>query len=284
MHRLLPLASLLELSLGFPDQTPSRFGLALRTGSTKKLARTVEEVKKYRVSTNEGLGARQALALVAALKDHEPLTRGHTERVRAYADLIGEEMGLSKDERQRLQWGVLLHDVGKLTVPAELLSKDGKPTPEEWEIIRGHPGAGAMILEPMRSWLGDFVDAAAQHHERFDGTGYPGGLAGEQISLSGRIAAVADAYDVITSARSYKKPFSPEHARRELVASAFYACRSVDSLRCRLGSDGSSTFPPSCDPSPPPQQALRLPQLPLSRHPLHCRPSQPRSPSFSPHP
>lgn len=216
VRRLTPLVSLFNMSLVFPDSVPSRFGLALRTGSIKKLLAEPE----LRLSSSAQAAAEQAVQLVSHLGKHEPLTRGHTERVRAYADVIGQQMGLSDEELNGLRWGALLHDIGKLSVPAEILNKPGKPTAEEWEILKGHPAAAIPILEPLYDWLGDWLLAAPQHHERFDGTGYPAGLSGRDISLAGRITAVADAYDVITSRRSYKEAKSAEFAREEMVRSA----------------------------------------------------------------
>ena len=216
MRRFTPLVSLLNMSLVFPDSVPSRFGLALRTGTVRRLM--AEPTLRLSGSAQEA--AEQAVQLVTQLGKHEPLTRGHTERVRAYADVIGQQMGLSDEDLNGLRWGALLHDVGKLTVPAEILNKPGKPTVEEWEILRGHPGAAVPILEPLQDWLGDWLLAAPQHHERWDGSGYPNGISGREISLGGRITAVADAYDVITSRRSYKAPKSAEFAREEMVRSS----------------------------------------------------------------
>ena len=216
LNRFTPLSSLLNMTLVFPDAVPSRFGLALRSSGVKKLLAQPQ----IRLSSSAQEAAEQAVQLVTHLARHEPMTRGHTERVRAYADVIGQQMGLSADELNGLRWGALLHDVGKLTVPADILNKPGKPTSEEWDILRGHPGAAVEILEPLKDWLGDWLLAAPQHHERFDGSGYPLGLSGHDISLAGRIVAVADAYDVITSKRSYKEPKSAEWAREEMVRSA----------------------------------------------------------------
>ena len=123
-------------------------------------------------------------------------------------------------DRDRLQWACLLHDIGKLAVPAHILSKAGRPDDEEWAILKRHPAVGGEIVDSLAPWLGEWGRAASEHHERWDGKGYPRALAGEQISLAGRIVAVADAYDVITSTRSYKKPMSAEAARRELVRCA----------------------------------------------------------------
>jgi len=167
-----------------------------------------------------GHAAETLLAVVARLFKHDRLTRGYSERVRAYTNLIAEEMGVPAEDLDKLQWAALLHDVGKMSVPAEILNKAGRPTDAEWEVLRGHPGAAIPLLTPLAPWLGDWALAATQHHERWDGDGYPGGLAGPNISLAGRIVAVADAYDVMTSVRSYKSGLSPALAREELTSSA----------------------------------------------------------------
>lgn len=212
VRRTLPLTALFQMTLIFPDQAPSRLGIALRGGTIKKLAASTDLSGK-----SDQEAAEQALALISQLGKHERLTRGHTERVRARAELIGAEMGLDEDELQRLRWGVMLHDVGKLTVPADILNKEAKLTDAEWDLMRRHPDEGARIVEPLRGWLGDWVDSAGEHHERWDGKGYPNGLSGTDISLAGRITAVADAYDVITSKRSYKDAMSEDAARQELL-------------------------------------------------------------------
>ena len=102
-------------------------------------------------------------------------------------------------------------------VPAEILNKPGALTDEEYEIVKGHADAGAQLVEPLRSWLGDAIDGVRDHHEWWDGGGYPRGLAGTDISQAGRIVAVADVFDVITSVRSYKKASAVSAARKELV-------------------------------------------------------------------
>ncbi|MEL6983455.1 MAG: Ig-like domain-containing protein, partial [Actinomycetota bacterium] len=154
------------------------------------------------------------------LNRHDRLTRGHTERVRAYSVMIGEELGLEPAELELLNWSGLVHDVGKLAVPPEILNKPGKPDAEEWAILRNHPAAAEELVAPLRPWLGEWAESATQHHERFDGAGYPLGLAAHDITLAGRIVAVADAYDVMTSARSYKRPMPAQDARRELAINA----------------------------------------------------------------
>ena len=217
-RHFLPLATLLGMSLTFPDEAPSRFGIALRTGTVRKLEQRLADFAEHGISNDEATAATEAIELITMLGKHERLTRGHTERVRAYAELIAAEMGVSEADRQKLAWAVLLHDIGKLTVPAEILNKNGRPTEAEWAILRNHPAAGEAFVAPLADWLGSWRFATSQHHERWDGTGYPKGIGGERISLAGRITAVADAYDVITSKRSYKSPISHDDARKELVA------------------------------------------------------------------
>jgi HD domain len=219
-RRLVPLTALLRFSLAFPDNAPSRFAVALRAGNIERLRKKSTERPSIELPQEVDEAATTALAMVTMLNRHDRGTRGHSERVRAYAEMLAEEMSLSKEFRDRLRWGALLHDMGKLSVPAEILNKAGRPTEEEWLILQGHPAEGERILAPLAEWLGDAVHAAGQHHERWDGKGYPRGLAGNEISLSARIVAVADAFAVMTAARAYKKPLPLAVAREELTRSA----------------------------------------------------------------
>lgn len=216
-RRLLPLAALFNLTLAFPDEAPSRFRVALRSGTIRNLEAQVADVRANGLGDTQAEAAARVIELVGALSRHERLTRGHTERVRAYSDMIAVQMGLPAEDREKLRWAAMLHDIGKLAVPAEILNKPGRPTEEEWAILSSHPAIGGELLEPLADWLGPWRLAASEHHERWDGNGYPRKLAGTEISLAGRIVAVADAYDVITSARTYKKPMSAVAARQELV-------------------------------------------------------------------
>ena len=154
-RRLLPLAALLRLSLSFPDAAPSRFGVVLRNGNSRHLERGQPTPDPER---GPGILARRAPAtagrstpaqataelarLVAALHNHDRRTRGHCERVRAYSVLIGNELRLPPEDLDRLQWAALLHDIGKITVPPELLNKPGKLTDEEFQIVKAHPAEG----------------------------------------------------------------------------------------------------------------------------------------------
>ncbi|MDQ1424398.1 MAG: hypothetical protein QOD72_1896, partial [Acidimicrobiaceae bacterium] len=219
-RRLAPLAALLKLSLVFPDRAPSRFSVALRSGTVRQLQDRYEAVKRDGLGATPAEAARKVVELVAALNAHDRLTRGHCERVRAYTALIAEELKLPAEEIEKLRWAGLLHDLGKLEVPTGILNKKGALDDHEWELIKTHPMAGARIAAPLAGWLGDAFRAIAEHHERWDGAGYPSGLAGEDIALSARIVSVADAFDVMTAARSYKRPHAPSWARAELVRGA----------------------------------------------------------------
>lgn len=218
--RALPLAALLRLSLVFPDQAPSRLKLAIRASSPKRLKAEVESARHHGLSSDATEAAGQVLLLTSALGEHDKRTRGHSERVRLFARLLGEEMGLRGIDLERLQWGALLHDIGKLTIPTEILNKPGKLDDTEWAIMAGHAEASRDLVEPLQPFLGSFVSAADGHHEKWDGSGYPLGLHGSAIPLPARIVAVADAYEVMTATRAYKKPMSAEAARAELTACA----------------------------------------------------------------
>lgn len=214
-RRLLPLAFLLELSLLFPGEAPSRFRMALRRRGVRDLERELEEGDPDASSI-----AATILGLVASISAHDRRTRGHSERVRAYAAMIGEEMGLDEGECDRLRWAALLHDVGKLGVPREILNKSGEPSDEEWQVIHRHPAEGARLAAPLMDWLGEWGLAIEQHHEHWDGTGYPRQLSGQDISRGARIVAVADAYETMTALRAYNRPLSAEQAREELARSS----------------------------------------------------------------
>lgn len=216
-RRLLPLVTLLKLSMLFPDQAPSRFAIARSAGSVRKLETRLAEDGDDPDASEESRTAAMFLALSVALQTHDRRTRGHAERVRVYTDLLGEELELSQDDRFRLRWAALLHDIGKLTIAARVLNKPGALDDAEWRQMKEHPSEGARIAAPLLEWLGPWGVAIVEHHERFDGKGYPGGVGGEAISTAGRIVAVADSYDTMTAARSYKKPMAVWAARRELA-------------------------------------------------------------------
>jgi HD-GYP domain-containing protein (c-di-GMP phosphodiesterase class II) len=216
-RRLLPLAALLNLSMLFPDRAPKRFAVARRVGKPRDLQRQLQEARDKGVTGGEVAHMQMVLELVAALSVHDRQTRGHSERVRVFTDLLSDEMKLAPGDRARLRWAALLHDIGKLVVPAKILSKPAKLSDSEMDKVRRHPDEGARLIGSLSAWLGEWAGAVPHHHERFDGRGYPLGLAGDQISLAGRIVAVADSYEVMTAVRPYRKPIGVSAARQELV-------------------------------------------------------------------
>ena len=219
-RRLLPLAALLKLSMLFPDKAPKRLSVARRAGSVRNLEARLEEARALGQDDEPTRAAEVILSLVGALHAHDRHTRGHSERVRWFTDLVAEELRLPEADRDRLRWAALLHDIGKLHVHPRILNKPSQLDRREWRHIHRHPEKGAQIAAPLAPWLGEWACTIEQHHERWDGRGYPHGLRGEEIGLGARIVAVADAYEVMTAVRAYKKAASATTARRELTAGA----------------------------------------------------------------
>jgi putative nucleotidyltransferase with HDIG domain len=154
-------------------------------------------------------GALQALARAVDAKS--AWTAGHSERVTELALKIGKVLNLHSDSLEKLQRGAFLHDIGKIGVPVAVLDKPAKLSDEEFGLIKRHPDLGAKIIEPINAFR-EIIPMVAQHHERFDGKGYPEGLAGEEIHQSARILAVADVYDALSSDRPYRKGMGIEAA------------------------------------------------------------------------
>ncbi len=155
----------------------------------------------------------QGLAL--ALETKDAYTHGHSENVTRLAVATAQQMGLDGEFCETLRQAGLLHDIGKIGISSSILNKPGRLTPEEYEIIKSHPAMGRRILEPI-SFLREVVPIVYHHHERFDGEGYPQGLAGEEIPLASRVMAVADTYDAMTSDRAYRRGLSHDVAVAEL--------------------------------------------------------------------
>jgi putative two-component system response regulator len=156
---------------------------------------------------NEDLEAQNrvlASVLPRAIEAKDPTTSGHADRVVRYADVLASRCGVSAEDRQHLRLAALLHDVGKIGIPDRILTKPGSLTPEEREVIQRHPQMGFEILQPLRDqekvrrWV-------YQHHERWDGKGYPEGVGGQEVELPGRILILAEVYDALAEERSYKQ-------------------------------------------------------------------------------
>ena len=155
-------------------------------------------------------------ALAKAVEARDQYTSYHVERVRAESMRIARRFGLSKEALRYLEFGAVLHDVGKLGIPDAILGKPGPLTPVELETMRHHPTIGRRLLEGIR-FLGPALPAVESHHERWDGLGYPRGLSKDAIPLEGRIVAVADAYDAMTSDRPYRLGMSDDAARTNIA-------------------------------------------------------------------
>ncbi len=176
-----------------------------------ELQNSKEELQHLYTSTVE------SLALAIDAKDR--YTKEHIQRVKGIAVSIAKEMGLAGDDLKALETAALLHDIGKLAVPEHILTKPGRLTDEEFERIKTHPDMGAKILQPV-PFPFPVMPAVRSHHERWDGTGYPDGLSGEDIPLGGRILAVADVYDALTTDRSYRPGWPHEQAVQHLKDNA----------------------------------------------------------------
>lgn len=167
----------------------------------------------------EGAYRSTLKALAAALETRDAETHGHSERVVSFSMRLAEECGLGEEQLKELEFGALLHDIGKIGVPDAILRKPAKLTDEEWVKMREHPFHGQQILREIE-FLKGATHVVGQHHEKWDGTGYPLGLRGEEVDIKARIFSVADAFDAITSDRVYRAGQSYEAAVAELDAFA----------------------------------------------------------------
>ena len=192
--RTLPEADLEQLV-----QIGDQFAVALAN------ARMVAEVHDFSAGTLE--------ALARAVDAKSPWTAGHSQRVTHLAVAIGRALGFDGTELSRLYRGAMLHDMGKLGIPQQMLDKRGRLDDNEFSVVMSHTAIGERILEPIGAFA-EIMPVVTQHHERYDGSGYPAGLAGENIDLKARILAVADVYDAMTNPRPYRESVEP----REVVS------------------------------------------------------------------
>jgi putative nucleotidyltransferase with HDIG domain len=158
-------------------------------------------------------------ALAQAVDAKDPYTRGHSERVTDIAVALAEALAVSQDDMDTLRSAAVLHDIGKIGINEQILRKPGPLSDQEWEMMHNHPNLGADIVVPVSS-LQRVVPVILHHHERWDGSGYPGHLRGEDIPLGSRILAVADAYEAMTSNRAYRKAMPAAEAQAILEEGA----------------------------------------------------------------
>jgi len=155
-------------------------------------------------------------ALTRVINAYDPPTIEHSQRIIFLTEAIARKVGCSEAEIQSIRWATILHDIGKLAVPVKILRKPGPLTKEEWRIIRQHPRIGSRIVSEMTQ-LHHVAFLILSHHEKYDGSGYPYGLKGEEIPLGARIIAVVDAFSAITEGRVYQRALSTAEAVHELI-------------------------------------------------------------------
>ena len=188
-----------------------------RSLEQKVAERTTELKEAYRRLKRTNIDTVRVLAETIEAKD--PYTRGHSNRVRTLSKSLGEALDLSREELEIIEYGALLHDIGKIGVPEQLLHKDGPLTDEERAHFQLHPVTGWNILKTVE-FFEPCLPIVRNHHERFDGTGYPDGISGEEIPLFARIAGVADAFDAMTSTRPYRSAMPLNRALQEIRSGA----------------------------------------------------------------
>ena len=210
-ERNLHVEELMEKNMEIKEQNDEILAFSEETEAmNEELSSLLDEIRKNYLST--------VRALANSIEAKDKYTRGHCERVRDISMTIGKHMGLGHLEMHDLEFASILHDIGKIGIPSEILNKEGKLTEEEYEIIKSHPQIAYDILSDVE-FLGTSREVIYEHHERVDGLGYPRRLMEDQISLSGKILSVADAYDAMTSVRPYRKePLTTAEAIHQLQA------------------------------------------------------------------
>lgn len=166
------------------------------------------------------IGSRNLRLFARLVSERDEKTGDHCERVARNAVTLGRALGMDEEQLRQVYWGGLLHDLGKLGVPEAILRKQGQLTADEFEQIKRHPEVGERILLDISKSFAGIAKGVRSHHERWDGSGYPDGVSGEQIPLLARLIAVVDVYEAVTSHRPYRGPLSAEEARRLIAAGA----------------------------------------------------------------
>ena len=216
-----PLGGLEPHVLGVLNVTDKKDGARFSEGDLKILsivanhaAAALENARLIKSVEDAHLSTLQSIALLLEAKD--AYTHGHSQRVRNYSVWAARRLGMSDTDIEVLRLGAALHDVGKVGIKDGILNKRGEPTPEEWETIRRHPLVGYEVLMPVRVLRPEHRQLVRGHHERMDGTGYPDGLRGDQLSPVTRVIVVADAYDAMASDRAYRSALSPPQIVEQL--------------------------------------------------------------------
>lgn len=223
-----PLETIKKLDIqGYCEKSDKFDQLLLLIESGLKSVEQVNMIKKINSELSESnelleksyLESIEVLRKTVEVKD--VYTKGHSDRVAEYALLIGEKLNLSEADMKTLKIGALFHDIGKIGIPDAILLKDSKLTDDEYSEIKNHPTIGAHILSNATIFA-DIIPIVKHHHERFDGRGYPGRLAGNDIPFFARIVAIADTFDAMTSRRSYRNALDFEYTKNEI-----YSCKGT---------------------------------------------------------
>ena len=181
----------------------------------EKKKQELDDANAVLSETNERITMQSMYTLAKTIDAKDKYTRGHSMRVAKYSGMLAERMGLPAEELEEITHMAMLHDIGKIGVPDAIINKPSRLTEDEYGIVKRHPVVGYEILSEMPE-MGDIGIGARWHHERYDGKGYPDGLKGEEIPLPARIIGVADAYDAMTSNRSYRKYMTQKLVRQEI--------------------------------------------------------------------
>lgn len=208
--------SLINLTTGFLATMLYLFALKDMNVTVERARKVEYDFLKKQSEDSKRLFAQTAEALASAIDAKDPYTKGHSSRVAEYSRKIAELAGKDEQDCEEIYYAALLHDVGKIGISRTILNKNGKLTDEEYQIIKEHPNIGAQILSSISE--SPYLSIGAKsHHERYDGKGYPEGLKGEDIPEIARIIAVADAYDAMTSSRSYRGTIPQQLVREEFI-------------------------------------------------------------------
>src|SRR3982075_3517023 len=210
---------------------------------TELLAR-VRSLLKLKQRTDELERAESVLfTLARRIEGKDPYTHGHCERLAEYSASLGEHLGLPDDQITALRRAGVVHDIGKIAIPDSIILKPSSLSPDEWKLMREHPVVGERICAPLKSFR-SVLPIIRHHHEKFDGSGYPDGLRGENIPVTARVLQIVDVYDALTTDRPYKKAFSITDAlqtMKEEVARGWWDPHIFDQFE-RLVRSGAADF------------------------------------------
>jgi putative two-component system response regulator len=211
--------------------------------STQLIAR-VRSLLKLKQRTDELERAEAVLfSLARSIEGKDPYTHGHCERLAEYSASLGEHLGLAEDQITALRRAGVVHDIGKIAIPDSILLKPASLSPEEWKLVQQHPVVGERICSPLKSFRG-VLPIIRQHHEKYDGSGYPDGLRGDAINLAARVLQIVDVYDALTTVRPYKPAFSITEALQTMkqeVARGWWDPRIFDEFE-KLVREGTAEF------------------------------------------